>query len=85
MDGGTGTYNVGGGEEATMRETIAIFEELGGHCLEIRDLPAVPGDQRRTKADTSLIRAELGWEPTTTLREGLAAQWEWAAARVAAR
>ena len=47
--------------------------------------PAVPGDQRRTKADTSLIRAELGWEPSTTLRDGLAAQWEWAAARVAAR
>ena len=50
-----------------------------------RDHPAVPGDQRRTKADTSLIASELGWEPTTTLREGLAAQWEWAAARVAAR
>ena len=28
-----------------------------GRPLEIRDHPAVPGDQRRTKADTSLIRA----------------------------
>ena len=82
---GSGTYNVGGGEEATMRETITLFEELAGRALEIRDHPAVPGDQRRTKAETSLIRAELGWEPTTTLREGLAAQWAWAAARVAAR
>ena len=45
-----------------MRETIAIFEELAGRALEIRDHPAVPGDQRRTKADTSLIRrrARLG-------------------------
>ena len=85
MDGGSGTYNLGGGEEATMRDTIAIFEELAGRRLDIRDHPAVPGDQRRTKADTSLIRNELGWEPTTSLREGLAAQWEWAAARVAAR
>ena len=85
MERGSGTYNVGGGEEATMLETIAIFEELAGRSLEIRSHPAVPGDQRRTKADTSLIRAELGWEPTTTLREGLGAQWEWAAARVAAR
>ena len=85
MEGGSGTYNVGGGVEATMLETIAIFEELAGRELEIRGHPAVPGDQRRTKADTSLIRAELGWEPTTTLRAGLAAQWEWAAARVAAR
>jgi UDP-glucuronate 4-epimerase len=85
MEAGRGTYNLGGGEEATMRDTIAIFEELAGRRLEIRDHPAVPGDQRRTKADTSLIRDELGWEPTTTLRDGLAAQWEWAAARVAAR
>ncbi len=85
MERGSGTYNIGGGEEATMLETIAIFEELAGHPLEIRSHPAVPGDQRRTKADTSLIRSELGWRPTTTLRAGLAAHWEWAAGRVAAQ
>jgi len=85
MEGGNGTYNVGGGEEATMGATIAILEELAGHELEIRSHPAVPGDQRRTKADTTRIREALGWEPETTLRDGLAAQWEWAAARVAAR
>jgi len=85
MENGRGTYNVGGGEEATMLETIAILEELSGRVLEVRSHPAVPGDQRRTKADTSLIRAELGWEPTTKIREGLGAQWEWAAARCASR
>jgi UDP-glucuronate 4-epimerase len=85
MQGGRGTYNVGGGEEATMRETIAILERLAGRELEIRSHPAVPGDQRRTKADTTRIRTELGWEPTTSLADGLTAQWEWAAARVAAR
>lgn len=85
MERGSGTYNIGGGEEATMLETIAIFEQLAGRPLEIRSHPAVPGDQRRTKADTSLIRSELGWQPTTTLRAGLTAQWEWAAGRVAAQ
>lgn len=84
MQGGRGTYNVGGGEEATMLEMIAILEELAGRALDVRSHPAVPGDQRRTKADTSLIRSELGWQPTTALREGLAAQWGWAAGRVAA-
>ncbi len=85
MESGRGTYNVGGGEEATMRDTIGIFEELAGRPLEIRDHPSVPGDQRRTKADTTLIRSELGWAPTTSLRDGLSSQWQWAAARVAAR
>ena len=85
MERGSGTYNVGGGEEATMRETIAILESVAGRALEIEQGQQVPGDQRRSMADTTLIRSELGWEPTTTLREGLAAHWEWAAARVAAR
>ena len=85
MDRGRGTYNVGGGEEVTMNETFALLEELAGRPLEVHPVSTVPGDQRRSRADTTLIRSELGWEPTTSLRDGLAAQWEWAAARVAAR
>jgi UDP-glucuronate 4-epimerase len=85
MERGYGTYNLGGGEEATMRDTIDRFEQLAGRSLEIREHPSVPGDQRRTKADTTLIRDQLGWVPTTSLRDGLVAQWQWAAARVAAR
>jgi UDP-glucuronate 4-epimerase len=78
-------YNVGGGEEATMNETIAILERLSGRQLRIRREPAVPGDQRRTKADTARIREALGWEPRTPLEQGLRSQWEWASSRVAAR
>ncbi len=85
MGAGSGTYNVGGGTEVTVREAIAAFERLAGSTLDVRRHPAVPGDQRRTKADTSRIERELGWRPSTPLEEGLAAQWEWAAARVAAR
>jgi nucleoside-diphosphate-sugar epimerase len=62
-----------------MNETIALLERISGHTLEVRREPAVAGDQRRTKADTSRIRAALGWEPRTTLEEGLRAQWEWTA------
>jgi UDP-glucuronate 4-epimerase len=82
---GRGTYNVGGGVEATMREAIGILERLAGRRLELRSHPPVPGDQRRTNADTSRIRADLGWEPRTSLEDGLRAQWNWARARVAAR
>jgi nucleoside-diphosphate-sugar epimerase len=70
------TYNVGGGEEATMNETIAVLERLAGRALDVRREPAVLGDQRRTKADTSRIRAELGWTPRTSLEAGLRAQLE---------
>jgi nucleoside-diphosphate-sugar epimerase len=78
-------YNVGGGEEATMTETIAMLERLAGRRLDVRREPAVPGDQRRTKADTTRIRAELGWEPRVSLAQGLEAQWRWASERESLR
>jgi UDP-glucuronate 4-epimerase len=84
MERGSGTYNVGGGTEASLLETIAVLEGFAGRRLEIREQPAAPGDQRRTSADTSRIRAELGWTPQVSLEEGLRAQWEWVSARVAA-
>jgi nucleoside-diphosphate-sugar epimerase len=85
MDRGRGLYNVGGGVEASMRDAIALFERISGRQLELREEPPVPGDQRRTRADTTRIRDDLGWEPRVSLEDGLSAQWEWASARVAAQ
>jgi nucleoside-diphosphate-sugar epimerase len=85
MEQGSGTYNVGGALEASMNETIAMLERISGRVLDVRRRqPAVPGDQRRTQADTTRIRTELGWQPNVSLEEGLRRQWEWASARVAA-
>jgi UDP-glucuronate 4-epimerase len=79
------TYNVGGGEEATMREAIAKLDRISGRRLDLRVGPPAPGDVRRTSADVSRIRADLGWEPHVGLEDGLREQWSWASARVAAR
>jgi UDP-glucose 4-epimerase len=84
MERGQGTYNVGGAIEASMNETIRLLEQISGRKLDLTRHPPVPGDQRRTNADTSRIRTELGWEPQVSLEDGLRAQWEWAAAKVAA-
>jgi len=72
------TYNVGGGEEATMNEAIALVEEVSGRRLDVERVEAAAGDVKRTKADVSRAVADLGWVPETALRAGLAAQWEWA-------
>jgi UDP-glucuronate 4-epimerase len=85
MAAGHGTYNVGGAIEATMNESIALLEEISGRKLELTRGPAVPGDQRRTNADTTRIREDLGWEPQVSLADGLNAQWSWATGRVPAR
>jgi UDP-glucuronate 4-epimerase len=84
--GATGsTYNVGGGAEVSMREAIELLGRIAGRPLAIVHRPRREGDAARTSADTTRIRAELGWEPVTPFEDGLAAQWRWAADRVASR
>jgi UDP-glucuronate 4-epimerase len=71
-DGHAGTtYNVGGGSETTLREVIALVERLAGRRLAVRFEPAAAGDVRRTAADTTRIRSELGWRPQMSLADGL--------------
>jgi UDP-glucuronate 4-epimerase len=76
-------YNVGGGTEVSMLEAFETLERIAGRPLELVRLSRREGDAARTAADTTRIRTELGWEPVTPFEEGLAAQWRWAAARVA--
>jgi nucleoside-diphosphate-sugar epimerase len=78
-------YNVGGGDEASMLEAIALLEGISGRTLGVRHVDPARGDVRRTKADVSRIRAALGWEPRVPLADGLARMWAWASARVAAQ
>jgi len=80
-----GVYNVGGGEEVSMRQAIETLQEISGRSLELVEAGWREGDARRTAADTSRIRAETGWEPRTSFAAGLEAQWRWAADRVASR
>jgi UDP-glucuronate 4-epimerase len=77
-------FNVGGGEEATMREVIATLERVSGRSLDLVESPSAAGDVRRTSADATRIERDLGWRATTSLEDGLRAQWEWASVRVAA-
>jgi len=69
-------YNVGGGTEATLRDVITLCEGIAGSNLNARFTDKAAGDVRRTAADTSRIRGELGWLPKKRLEDGLRAQWQ---------
>jgi UDP-glucuronate 4-epimerase len=77
-------YNVGGGEEASMLEAIALLERISGRTLDVTHIGAATGDVRRTKADVTRIREALGWQPRASLPDGLRRMWAWASGRVAA-
>ena len=78
------TLNVGGGSEVSMLQAIEALGSIVGRRLEIVRSARREGDAARTAADTSRILHELSWEARTPFEDGLAAQWRWAADRVAA-
>jgi UDP-glucose 4-epimerase len=70
-------YNIGGGSRVSVNRVLDIVGRLAGRPLDIRREGVQKGDMRDTYADTSRARADLGFAPTVTIDEGLAAEHEW--------
>lgn len=74
-------YNLGGNHPTSLRELIATVERVVGKKAKIQPMPMQPGDVERTWADLTRSRAELGYEPRTSIEEGVAKQWAWLKSR----
>ena len=70
-------YNLGGGSSVTVNQALDMLTETSGIKIQRRHLERLPFDHRREGASITRARIKLGWEPRTSLREGLAAQWRW--------
>ncbi len=75
--------NIGSERGVTINALIDIVEAAAGTTLQRRYLPDAPTGVRARNSDNSLIRDVLGWEPRTSLEEGLAATYEWVLNQVA--
>ncbi|MCP9472604.1 MAG: NAD-dependent epimerase/dehydratase family protein [Nitrospira sp.] len=66
-----GVYNVGTGVETSINELFRMLAGLtGSPCKEVHG-PAKVGEQIRSVIDSSRLKQEVGWEPETSLAEGL--------------
>jgi UDP-glucuronate 4-epimerase len=70
-------YNLGSGAPVDLRALIDAIAAAAGARLQIDTAPVPLGDVDATFADITRARAELGWAPTTTLRDGLATVLAW--------
>lgn len=66
--------NLSGGASTTVNEVIDLVGDLVGRPVDVRALPAQAGDVRRTGGSAARASTMLGWEPRTSLREGLSRQ-----------
>jgi nucleoside-diphosphate-sugar epimerase len=76
--------NIGSSELVTINQLIDIVSDIAGITVRRRyDLDAPQGVRGRN-SDNAKILAELGWEPSISLREGLEHTYRWVHDQVAA-
>ncbi len=68
------TYNIAGGSRATVLDLVDAVGNALGDPVEIEWIAAGPGEPRETGGDTTAARAALGFAPSTSLADGVAAQ-----------
>jgi dTDP-glucose 4,6-dehydratase len=79
------TYNVGGGNERTNLQVVALICDLlddrrpgaTPRRSQIAFVPDRPGHDRRYAIDSAKLRGELGWRPEIVFEAGLAQTIDW--------
>ena len=66
-----GPVNTGNPSEFTIRELAELVIELTGSSSRLINEPLPSDDPTQRCPDITLAKAELGWEPKTSLKEGL--------------
>jgi UDP-glucuronate 4-epimerase len=70
-------FNLGCGRKEELMDYIKMVEESCGKEAKKEMLPMQPGDTTASLADISHAKAKLGYEPKTTIREGVPKFVEW--------
>lgn len=70
-------FNVAGGSNVSVLETLEILGRLSGHDLKVDHTEKVAGDVFRTGGATEKIAAALGWHAEVDIEEGLARHLAW--------
>ena len=74
---GFNIYNLGESNTITVNDLIAAIEKTIGKKALKNYAPAQPGDVIRTFADIRKAREQLGYDPKTTIEQGLAKFYDW--------
>ena len=70
-------YNIGNSTPIKLMDYIKAIEDSCGREAIKEFLPMQPGDVYRTYADTSALERDMGYRPSTPLREGVRKTVEW--------
>jgi UDP-glucose 4-epimerase len=68
--------NIACGQSHTLLDLVEAISDLNGRRLQIAFGPAREGDIRHSRADISLARARIGYDPKITFKDGLRRTFE---------
>lgn len=71
------TINLGENQTTSLTRLIELLASALNVTPQIKRLPEQPGDVQRTYADVAKARSLLGYEPGTSMEEGIARFVEW--------
>jgi len=69
--------NLGSDELVTINQLVDIAEEIAGVKLKRHYNLSAPKGVNGRNSDNTMIKAKLGWAPSTRLREGLEKTYRW--------
>jgi GDP-D-mannose 3',5'-epimerase len=69
--------NIGSGELVTINQLVDVVEGIAGVKLRRRYDPRAPKGVYGRNSDNTRIKARLGWEPETKLRDGMEKTYRW--------
>ncbi len=70
-------YNIGGDHSENLMDFIAALERKLGKKAELNLLPMQAGDVVSTQADVSMLKREIGFEPSTRIEAGISRFVDW--------
>jgi nucleoside-diphosphate-sugar epimerase len=75
----TGPINVASGRAVALKDIVRRIGDLVGRpeLIQLGAIPAAPTDTPLVVADTTRLGAALGWQPRTSLDDGLTRTIEW--------
>ena len=74
---GVSTFNVAAQSSCSINDLCGLLQDISGRPLSLEHLPERSVDLKGVNFDCSRAKAELGWQATTELKEGLTKTWDW--------
>jgi nucleoside-diphosphate-sugar epimerase len=78
----TETLNLGSEESLAVKDLYHAVSDIAGKEVNLVYDTSKPEGVRGRNSDNTLLRATLGWEPQTSLREGLSQLYPWVESQV---